>query len=69
MSFIVSDFTHLESAINAVDDELVLDSDVTMTDAEADKYKTVSQSTKTLLLMQKDTQLTQMNLKNIQHRK
>ena len=39
VSFIVSDFTHLESAINAVDDELVLDSDVTMTDAEADKYK------------------------------
>ena len=39
VSFIVSDFTHLENAINVVDDELVLDSDVTMTDAEADKYK------------------------------
>ncbi|MCI7291995.1 MAG: hypothetical protein MR504_07370 [Methanobrevibacter woesei] len=39
VSFIVSDFTHLENAINVVDDELVLDSDVTMTDDEADKYK------------------------------
>ena len=39
VNFIVSDFSHLENAINAVDDELVLDSDVTMTDAEADKYK------------------------------
>ena len=39
VNFIVSDFTHLENAINAVDDELILDSDVTMTDAEADKYK------------------------------
>ncbi|MCI7290851.1 MAG: hypothetical protein MR504_01470, partial [Methanobrevibacter woesei] len=38
VNFIVSDFTHLENAINAVDDELVLDSDVTMTDAEADRY-------------------------------
>ena len=39
VNFIVSDFSHLENAINVVDDELVLDSDVTMTDAEADKYK------------------------------
>ena len=38
VNFIVSDFTHLENAINAVDDELVLDSDVTMTDDDSDKY-------------------------------
>ena len=38
VNFIVSNFTNLENAINAVDDELVLDSDVTMSDDDSDKY-------------------------------